>query len=241
MEILLLGCSFGVPTYNKLDCVHQHTEFKLKDLGYTVHNCSRDNIGNLEILSRAKEYLQRNPISHNCCHNSFDHVHLMRPTQSSAIDWVVWFHTELFRDANNIKDVTNYLEKDHDIIAKHVYACYASFFKDLGAKLIVIGGAGDLHHCFYDYIQPEYCMPSWRRHILKQELPLSNTLWQSNQIDKSFSNNAIKLKIVEDNLVIKHELKNSALFPDNCHPGPECHEDITNVIHKVIQSSGSSR
>ena len=73
MNILILGCSFGVPNYydtHPTGMKKHHTEFLLRDKGHVVHNCSQNAGSNLQTLERANTYLSGLPIVHPAYHQN---------------------------------------------------------------------------------------------------------------------------------------------------------------------------
>ena len=222
MNILILGCSFGVPNYydtHPTGMKKHHTEFLLRDKGHVVYNCSQNASSNLQTLERAKQYLSGLPI----CHPAF---HQNAPTDqyvdqfiecknTKPLDLIIWFHTELSRD---------------NVPAKTVYSKFTEFFSTHNAKVAVIGGAGDVLPEFLTMYTPDFFIPSWRRLILGKDVPLSNTLSGANSIDNSSLSLTEKLKIVEDNLTLIELVKNSPHFFDERHPGAWPHQDLVDRL-----------
>jgi hypothetical protein len=223
MNILILGCSFGVPNYydtHPTGMKKHHIEFLLRDRGHVVHNCSQNSGSNLGTLERAKKYLSGLPIAHPAWH------HQNSPTNQFAnqfieckhvgkLNLIIWFHTELSRDG---------------IYANTVYPKFAEFFSAHNAKVAVIGGAGDVLPEFLTVYEPDFFILSWRRSILGKDVPLSNTLSGANSIDNSSLSLTEKLKIVEDNLTLIKLVKQSPHFFDGCHPGAWPHQDLVNQL-----------
>ena len=225
MNILILGCSFGVPNYYcnerspSTGMKEHHLEFLLRDKGHVVHNCSQNAGSNLNTLDRAKKYLNGVPIVHPAYHQN-------APTDQfvdqfieckniETLDLIIWFHTELSRDG---------------IPAKTVYSKFTEFFSTHNAKVAVIGGAGDVLPEFLTMYTPDFFIPSWRRSILGKDVPLSNTLSGASSIDNSSLSLTEKLKIVEDNLTLIELVKQSPHFFDGRHPGAWPHQDLVNQL-----------
>ena len=216
MNILILGCSFGVPDNG---CPAQfHTENQLKILGHTVYNCAKQGASNLESLAIAREFCKNT----NC-----------------RIDWIVWFHTELVRDYFYLHSElqgtgTFYLQ---DII-KIVYGRYSQFINELQAKIAVIGGAGPVHPLLYNFIEPDYCISSWFSKILDLDLPQVQTLSRLDYIEllQSIGINK-KIQILQQHKEILDALERSDDFPDNYHPGIKPHIDLANELDKVFLQS----
>jgi len=223
MNILILGCSFGVPNYYggfPTGMKEHHIEFLLRSRGHTVHNCSRNAGSNLHTLERAKEYLSGKPIVHPASvkgynNNSVYATQFVECKNIGPIDLVIWFHTEHTRD------------KEEPLL---VYKEFAKFFSELNAKVVVIGGAGDVLPEFVNTYTPDFFIQSWRRLILKKDVPLSNTLSAANFIDASDLSLAEKSKIVNSNLELLELVNQSPHFFDGVHPGAWPHQDLVNRL-----------
>jgi hypothetical protein len=217
MNILILGCSFGVPNYYGSPGVpaEHHVQFLLTNAGHTVHNCAENGGSNLNSLNRAKTYLSGEAIGHPAygCSEQIAGC-------SVDIDWVIWFHTEIFRDP--------------DSNAREIYSEYAKFFAAHNSKIAVIGGAGDTCTFLTEYITPDFYIPSWRQYLLGDDLPTSNTLWTKTAIVNSNQSKEEKMDQINSDLLIRKRLQESDYFPDGCHPGTYPHCDLFNQLQKVF-------
>ena len=232
MNILILGCSFGVPGQYPGCVVEDHTEHQLRKLGHTVYNCSQCAGSNASSLVRAKKFLAGEPVF--CPEVQYKSVDTVGPTQilqtPFKVDWVVWFHTELSRDSV-------YLKKTMHGAMKLVYAQYFDFVNSLGAKLAVIGGAGPVHPSLFEYGQPDFCIPSWFNEILNLDLPQIQTLSQLDMVDKMQGCGVReKLHILNQHAVIRKALEDSEDFPDNYHPGNRPHKELAKRLHQTFVS-----
>ena len=230
MNILILGCSFGVPGQYPGCVPEDHTEHQLRKLGHTVYNCSQCAGSNVNSLARAKKFLNGEPIL--CPETLYNPVTLIGPTQilekSFKVDWVVWFHTELMRDAVDL-NIPMYNAM------KLVYTQYFDFVNSLGAKLAVIGGAGPTHPTLFDYGQPDFCIPSWFNEILNLDLPQIQTLSRLDIVEKMQGCGLIeKLNILEQHAIIRKALEDSEDFPDNYHPGNRPHRELAKRLHQTF-------
>ena len=228
MNILILGCSFGVPGQYPGCVPEDHTERQLKKLGHTVYNCSQCAGSNINSLTRAKKFLAGETIL--CPEvNAFK---ITGPTQtlqeSFDVDWVVWFHTELMRDAVE-------LDTSMDYAMQLVYTQYFDFVNELGAKLAVIGGAGPVHPSLFDHGSPDFCISSWFNEILKLDLPQIQTLSQLDVIEKLQDIGiATKINMLEQHAIIRKALEDSDDFPDNYHPGNRPHRELAKRLHQIF-------
>jgi preprotein translocase subunit Sss1 len=213
VNILILGCSFGVPDNG---CPAKfHTENQLKLLGYSVINCARPCSSNLESLTIAQTLLENKP---------------------PKIDWIVWFHTELIRDvcflSSNIKSFSLISLNE---AAVTVYKEYKKIIQKTGAKIAIVGGAGPVHPLLYDYIRPDFCIPSWFNEILNLTLPQIQTLSRLDVIEEMQSiGSEMKLKILLQHEEILNALEASDDFPDNYHPGARPHIELTQRLHTIF-------
>jgi hypothetical protein len=232
MNVLILGCSFGVPNYfgPPLPLPKDHTEFILRDFGYNVINCAINGGSNLYSLKRAYTFLSGNTISHPAYANQ-----ILKGIENHPIDWIVWFHTELYRDFSILPNKTNLYESDSTALAEMTYQGYKDFQYKTGAKLAVIGGAGDLHKCFDNYFTPEFIIRSWRSEILGVDTISANTLWKQEYFDNSKDSIKQKIMHLESNLNLLDLMHASADFPDNCHPGSKPHRELSNKLHIIFQ------
>jgi hypothetical protein len=218
-NILILGCSFGVPNYFGPPGVakEDHTEFLLKNKGHIVHNCSLNGGSNLETLTRAENYLNGLKIKHPAFDNQFISI-----SNDIKIDLVIWFHTQLHRDNisnNNIQ------------LANYIYNKFSIFFKKLNAKIAVIGGAGDIHDSFDNYITSDFLIKSWRQKILNDTtIPLSNGIGKI--LDNVNLPNDKKINIIDNELLLINIVKKSMHFPDGCHPGTAPHFNLVEELTK---------
>jgi hypothetical protein len=228
MNILILGCSFGVPNYyggSPTGMKEHHLEFLLRDKGHVVHNCSQNAGSNLNTLDRAERYLNGLPIVHPACLvgkiNSLYQDQYIKCENVGPLDLIIWFHTEVSRDT---------------VDTNAVYKKFAKFFLDSKTKVAVIGGAGDVLPEFLTMYTPDFFISSWRRLILGKDVPLSNTLSNASSIDNSNLLLTEKLKIVEDNLTLIELVEKSPHFFDGCHPGKGPHKDLLDrlISEKLI-------
>ena len=96
--ILIIGDSWGIPDYkiSVPNCTvlapKEHTEYRLRNLGYNVINCSIIASSMLATISKAKELLNKE--------------------RNLKIDWIIWFHTESIRDVNTSYLFTKWLTLD---------------------------------------------------------------------------------------------------------------------------------
>ena len=216
MNILMLGCSYGVPNYfgPPGSPPEHHLEFLLTSQGHRVHNCSKNSGSNLETLTRAKQYLLGSRIEHPAQTGQY-----VECKEVGTLDLVIWFHTEVSR--GNTVDFNS------------VYKEFANFFLDLATPVAVIGGAGDVLPDFETFFTPDFFIPSWRRLILGEHTPLTNNISQSQLIKKSNLTVEQKIQVIDDSLHVIEAMQNSQHFPDGCHPGTWPHQDLFDRLVKA--------
>jgi hypothetical protein len=227
MIILILGCSWGVPNYFGEPGVpkEHHLEYLLSSAGHEVHNCAINEGSNSYTLSRAVNYIQGKLIQHPAYRDQ------QIPGKNIKPDWTIWFHTELFRDRHLSPTIL-----DYNLIARKIYADYRDFFANVGGKVAVIGGAGDVLPCLSDYITPDFFIPSWRKFLLGNNTPISNNLQCGEFVNDNGISKISKLEMIEENLEIFSKLDKSNLFPDRIHPGTIPHRELFNQLKKIFDN-----
>jgi len=254
MNILILGCSFGVPNYahcavpkkpirqwqakiQNTTPTNAHIEFLLRSRGYNVVNSSQNSSSNLNSLDRAQKLLAGESVAHPR-HDpdgvARDTIKLEHPPDN--IDWVIWFHTELARDASDAELAQYSIAKMLDNTAEIVYSAYAQFIQELGARVVVIGGAGDVLPSIYRYIQPDFCIPSWRSYIFKESLPSMNFLSRLKKFNLIADTTENKMLMLQQQEIVRAKLAASDFFPDNNHPGAVPHRELAGLLHRVFQA-----
>jgi hypothetical protein len=242
MNILIMGCSFGVPGQYPGCVVTDHTEHQLRSFGHNVHNVSQCAGSNINSLIRAKKFLSGESIV--CPHVQEAYSDDSSPkqvlTEPFKVDWIVWFHTELARESLASSELARDLRDPKrprmtiDQVSCVVYSQYFDFVKSLEAKLAVIGGAGPVHPTLYKFGNPEFCIDSWINKILNLDLPQIQTLSRPEMINQLNNNGKFdqKLKVIDQHLTILKALEDSEDFPDNYHPGGRPHRELANLLHK---------
>lgn len=227
MNILIMGCSFGVPGQYPGCVVSDHTEHQLRSFGHIVHNVAQNGGSNINSLNRAKNFLAgKSILSPQVPQNSGRLTPTQEPPHDFVVDWIVWFHTELRRDKID-------LDIDYDKVPHVVYSQYFEFVKNLKAKLAVIGGAGPIHPILYSYGQPDFAIDSWFNEILNLDLPQIQTLSNFEYVNKMQDVGLEKkLEFLEQHLTVLKALQASPDFPDNYHPGNRPHRELAIRLHK---------
>ncbi len=224
MNILLMGCSWAVPNYFGLpgDPPETHSEFLLKELGHEIHNCGLNAGSNLLSLERAKKYLSGEEIDHPAM------IGRIKKHNPNPIDLVIWFHTEPGRDVGVINPTGKTINQQLNEICNVTYKSYADFFKNLNCKIAVIGGCSDIHPLIYQYIQPDFCLPSWQTRLIgKGSMGFGMSAKTTPTIeDVNFLDNA---------LTVLDRMRASAYFPDGGHPGKKAHQELIDQLASVFK------
>lgn len=233
--ILIIGDSWGVPNYYGPPGVEPgfHTESILKELGYKVYNCSQNGAGNIQSLNKAKQFLQGHPVSDT---RGVDSIVL--DDKNIKIDFVVWFHTEFFRDEKPDPRLT--LENNLKWMSKRHYKAFADFFKELSAKVIVIGGQTPIRDELFEFIIPYFFIKDWKSVILRTDLPKVYCLGLNGKnawIDELSDSTEDKIKALEEISLIYDAMRDSPHFPDHCHPGVLPHKHLTETLHRLFNES----
>lgn len=225
-DILILGDSWGVPEYKKLEregkpllgaTAKGHTEYLLTEKGYNVYNLSYSGGSNTHTFNRAFNFLQEENVN---------------------VDVFIWFHTECYRE-QNFPGFQTYAFINHNInILYHkIYEKFSDFkFKYPKAKTVVIGGQAPIKDdILHQYITPDYLIKDWRSEILGKEMPEVHTLTNPFEwVYHSRDTVDFKTSLLDKHSIILNAMKESEYFPDDCHPGDKAHNDLTEKLHKVF-------
>lgn len=217
-SILIVGDSWGVPNYYGPPGVPKthHTEFLLKAMGHTVYNCSLNGSSNLTSLQKAKSFVA---------------------SHAEPIEYLLWFHTELFRESNLV-DYTSGIEENLHTIADIVYREYASFINQHKLKLCAIGGQANLLPELFNYMDPIFHIMDWRQDILGMDLPNGLHLIARNYdwIPKLAKDTQTKIELLTNQKIILDAMEYSTDFPDNCHPGTLPHQNLANKLNFLFNN-----
>jgi hypothetical protein len=266
--ILIIGDSWGVPNYQGPpgSPPETHTEYRLRELGYTVYNCAINGGSNGKSTNLASKFLSGDltGLESTCLINklwpegipskmarepegfrALRDGQVRRPWPSGVdkdlkIDVIIWFHTEFMRGEYKFDFVNTSIEQNIIHGAQHDYTIVRDFLNERPhAKLVVIGGQSPvITDILYQYLTPDLVIQDWRSELLNMPLPTVHTLvkpelWvEPSRVDTM----DYKLKVLEDHKIILDAMQNSDLFPDNCHPGGNAHEQLTTRLHKQFQS-----
>lgn len=223
MNILIMGCSYGVPRYRTIGgCglpwnyhipdgspFDDHTEFLLRDLGYNVYNHSMMGQSNSKTLALGLDFA-----------NFFN----------EPIDWIIWFHTEIGREDFKLVDQDQHIDNVIEDQAKLIYdQAYNFHISHPASKWIIIGGLCPIHKVYYNNPFHSYIIPSWLNEMAEENLP---DVYVFKIPDSNTDTNEL-IQYADDILIVYEFMCNSECFPDNCHPGPEAHHKLTQRIHKI--------
>lgn len=238
--ILIIGDSWGVPNYEGPkagDVPTAHTEYRLRDLGYTVYNCAI-NGGHISLsTSLARDYLS----GKECTLEPRNLIHFPelnnKPTTiddiDPKIDWIVWFHTECLRADHN----PNWsLQENVEHGYRRDYYIVKQFLDELKCKIAVIGGQSPVKtDILKNYINPDFIIEDWRSEIIGKKLPEVHWITHSFWIDRSNDNVENKLKYTNMSITVMDAMKEHPDFIDNCHPAGIPHMNLTNRLHQIFQ------
>ena len=206
MNILILGDSWAVELPSLKG--EQHLVTILKKHGCNIYNAGVAGGSNIDSLNKARRF-----------------------PNDVKFDWAVWFHTELSRDRSKINYKKLTIDNALNSLATIVYSEYQSFFSQLQCKIAVVGGCADLHKTFYDYISPDFYIPSWRKELIGIGVQCMNTAcWIPDTAD-SIENKYMWINLHDAARVATDA---SEKFPDNSHPGTGPHTDLANRLLKIF-------
>lgn len=241
--VLILGDSWGVPNYEGPACgaePHEHTEYRLRELGYKVYNCAMNAYSNYKSLELAKTYLsgQVVQLAPHWLNNTF---HKIKPPEridkvDPKIDLIVWFHTESMRfhfDPN--KTVQENLVDGYAL----EYAAFSKFFNQYpNSKIAIIGGQAPIYEpLFHNYVKRyDLLIEDWRSEIIGR--PLSPVYWcckPEEWVHRSTDSKENKIIMLDQLKDTFDAMRDSPDFIDNCHPAGRPHKELTDRLHKLMK------
>lgn len=263
--ILILGDSWGVPEFHKRFSTMNlkgHIQNLFLDAGYKVYNCSKNGASNLGTLHLARQFVngtlsQLEPAIDYT--QRFKNYTLLATPKSNLqtieedfkIDYLIWFHTEFFREAQVDREKT--YNENVEMISHLVYKEYATFMKRLQCKTIVIGGQAPVHtDVLLQYIKPDLLLEDWRSDLVRGEkefiditlgdgthykskyLPKLHSFGVHDRITSTVEKEETRIELEKYHKIINHALWNSDMFPDNCHPGNAAHAQLFKIITKFM-------
>lgn len=248
----MIGDSWGVPFYSNGYNLRstQHTEYRLKQLGYNVFNYSLNGGSMIDTIEYARYGIKRIELS--TTGNEYQ-INLKRDTygrgkgecdlipipnyNGEKIDYLVWFYTEALRDWNS--HIGNYmlLRDLHDFCTKAVATYFLNLLNCLPkVKTVIIGGQAVVDDIFLNYYTPNYLIKDWKSQIFGKQLPNVLCLSRSDLVERASDPIEDKIKILDNHTLLYDLMLHSPLFPDNCHPGSELHEQLTAELHRFFQN-----
>jgi len=224
MNIMLLGCSWGVPNYYGLpgDPPETHTEFLLKQLGHQVYNCSQNAASNMVSFYRAKDFMEGIDIPHPAG-MEWEYI---KGNSNTKIDLAIWFHTDPGRDVGFISTEDKSISTQLEEISSVIYDSFNVLFNELKCKVIIVGACADVHPCIDNYIKYDYLLPSWQQKLIGVStgfFRLTTGLKVPSDEDITLTENAIN--------VIDAMNKNRLIFPDGGHPGGIAHKELVELLN----------
>lgn len=240
--ILLLGDSWGVPNYEGPpgDSPETHIEYRLRQLGYKVYNCSMNGGSNLTTIDLARKFLSGEPTviepiflnNKLYTYGQFTTIDNKNP----KIDVIIWFHTEFFR-AHRYDFVNKTVAENVVEAANHDYQYVSDFIKNYpDAKLIVIGGQSiTVTPILLQYLKPDLLIEDWRSEILGTKMPEIHTLTKPNDwVSRGPDSMEYKLDLLDKHKIVLDAMLSSPDFPDKCHPGGNAHAKLTERLHNLM-------
>ena len=225
-RILIMGDSWAdwrIPQIHGVNRENDnhHITGKLKKLGYSVTNCATMGNSNLMSIRSAEQALTK-----------------------EQFDWVVWFHTEVFRDSHMYDAEKPFrLMEMAKKLAEKQYQQFEQFRNKNNLKAIVIGGQAPTFDFIKDYIKIEMLIEDWRSEIMNLKFPFCHILALNEfaeilQKDTCLDTPRERIKFLgEVEIIFNMCDKRRDLFPDSAHPGDAPHTDLTKRLHDFIMEN----
>lgn len=234
MNILFVGCSYGVPNYFGSPGVapEYHTEYLLRKMGYTVHNCAGNGSSNLDAFDRLEEYVAGRPIS-DPANRGFE---IQLDNNDTRFDWVVWFHTEILRDYLTANCNGSKINTAIELLYHKTYKRFFEISNRLNLKTAVIGGCSEVSPIIYEYGNPTFVIHNWISRLLGQRLPTTHLLSQFSVVEDSPDTIEDKHLFINNSEEIMSKIRGRPdLFPDRGHPGIGPHRDLSEQLDRLFK------
>ena len=218
-KFFILGDSWGLGEWqikNKtMECVPDTgIDYYLSKLGHSTTNVSAGSAGNFGQLRHAYWTLK----------------------EKADYDYIIWFHTEPFRDIvdiiiddptegliqyPNFKNITDYFEASAYVNECNYKYAQETIYKEFNIPFIVIGGVGRLENCIDNYSFARHKIYSWTEELLNIDYKLLRNLLLRQRWEEVFSTFKYDKQQILTEIEATSEYQNllwkSPLFPDNGH------------------------
>lgn len=244
MNILMLGCSYGVPDLipepdppfdQPTATVTNHIEYFLSK-HHTVFNVSVNGSSNWQAIQRANEFVDGEEVHDIAIRETRRDIkcEVIQMPSGINIDYVIWLCTSLLRDKHIIEVPT--LDQRIADLQDITYNEMKKLMQKIPtAKLIAVGGCGPIDETELRKVLPvHYCIPDWRAELLGIEYTEYLSGGSKTNLDGCTSDPGLPdhIKMAE---TIIHLMSVNDAFPDGCHPGASAHRDLSERILPVIQ------
>lgn len=223
--IWICGDSWSVPNYEAPVVGYRtkyHTAEILADQGYHILNFGRPGQGN---------YISVNSMESHVNHSKWP-------------DFILWFHTAVFRDCYSIQTPEPMNER-MPIVAHDIYTRYQRILEHTGAKLVVIDGHAPVYQpVFNQIIKPDLHIENWRGQILGiPDLPQSHWYSQAGELSTqtSYSTEQIETEVHKLEQIVDAIGARPDLFPDLTHPGDLAHMQLALDLIEYFRASVAHR
>jgi len=219
-KICIVGDSWGTQRgwHPDLQKTNRHTMGWLKKLkGHKVKNFSIPGGTNGNTIHKATQYYRTHP--------------------SMMPKYIIWFHTESLRDRESgffrrkykIMDLTREKAQDN-------YKKFNALLKLTGAKDLIIGGQAPVITELLEH-EPYFLIEDWRSEILGVPSVMTHSLVHHDLFENEncLDDAETRTKMLEENIRIVDQCKDSIYFPDNAHPGGKAHYLLSQRLINYIE------
>lgn len=216
--VWICGDSWSVPNYEAPVTGYRakyHTAEILADQGYQVRCHGQPGHGNNTSVDSMERFLE----------------------YADWPDFIVWFHTAIFRDCYSIQQ-PELMNERMPLVAHDTYTRYQHIVDRTQAKLVVIEGHAPVYQPLFDQlVKPDWFVENWRGKILGiPDLPQSHWYCQSRELatQTSYTQDQIESEITKLERITPALHDRPDLFPDQSHPGDLAHMQLALDLIKFI-------
>jgi hypothetical protein len=239
MRFFILGDSWGVGEWTNKTHFFEPVpgtglDHYLREFGHSVTNISAGSAGNFGQLRHAYWTLKQ------------DHQY----------DYAVWFHTESFRDIQEIIiddpeeaaiqfpefDITKF-DSSLAYINHQNYKYAQMISEEYNIPFVVVGGQSPVGSSIVNFSFARHVIPNWLSELLGGINTPINTFFSFEKIQRILDHYQLSqrqyiidhLDQLDQQIRIEDFAKRSANFPDNCHPARHCFQLLAKRILGIVE------